>query len=138
MRPDSKQGARRKAAAKSRRSKLEIVTSGAAKRKAMPSHYSVLDERKEPNPAIANASSAVQGTVGATITTAELHDYSSTSEMLVRSEPLAALKHLVQSESSGPTVRAADLAAELNLINAEIHRIMAQVEKAVARLVTSG
>jgi hypothetical protein len=37
-----------------------------------------------------------------------------------------------------PQTRAKDLIAELNAINTQIHQIMFQVEKAVARLATSG
>jgi len=35
-------------------------------------------------------------------------------------------------------IRAKDLVAELDSINAQIHRIMFQVERAVARLATNG
>jgi hypothetical protein len=56
--------------------------------------------------------------------------------VLIRGIPVAA---------KAPTVltiprqaRAKDLIAELNAINTQIHQIMFQVERAVARLATSG
>ena len=73
------------------------------------------------------------GTVPATIGVVDTGSYAHGSEALTRGHP-------VRSRAGGPKPRpivsVRDLAAELDLINAQIHRIMFQVERAVARLVT--
>jgi hypothetical protein len=57
------------------------------------------------------------------------------SETLIRGVPVK----VPQASSDGATSqsRAKDLIAELNAINLQIHRMMIQVERAVARLATS-
>ncbi|GAA3893415.1 hypothetical protein GCM10022276_10780 [Sphingomonas limnosediminicola] len=101
-------------------------------------HYSLLDGRTAPSFAAADLNRAdLAGTIGANVPFERSAPYDSNSESLTNSAPLEALRSLVRSESSGPRITAADLVAELSEINTEIHRIMSQVEKAVARLVTS-
>ena len=91
-------------------------------------------------PAIAVRSSIMidfpelEGTVGASMD----DDYAAcgdSSEFLIRGAPVRAPSR----RSTEPyRVRAKDLAAELDSINSQIHKIMFQVERAVARLATSG
>ena len=79
---------------------------------------------------------AVEGTVGASVALDDRHFYVRASETLVRGTPLAIASKPPQRDPS--RVRAKDLVEELHSINAQIHRIMFQVEKAVARLASSG
>lgn len=132
-------GAKARTAARSRGARLDIVTPRAvdAALRAAP-HYSLLESRSGPSFAAADLNRAdLAGTIGATVPFERSARYDSNSDSLTNSAPLEALRSLVRSESSGPRITAADLVAELSEINTEIHRIMSQVEKAVARLVTS-
>jgi hypothetical protein len=80
----------------------------------------------------AEAGARPQGTVEATIAAADRHFYGQGSEALIRGTPLAI------TPKRRTRVSAKDLVDELQSINTQIHRIMFQVEKAVARLATSG
>jgi hypothetical protein len=77
----------------------------------------------------------VTGTVGATVESSDEGSYGILSDNWIREEPLCAAADA--SSSSAPKPCAKDLIAELDSINAQIHRIMSQVEKAVSRLATS-
>ena len=78
----------------------------------------------------------VCGTVGATLDAADRHYFGGPSEALIRGIPVAAKMPVVAPVPR--QARTKDLIAELNAINAQIHQIMFQVEKAVARLEPSG
>ena len=58
------------------------------------------------------------------------------SQSLIRGAPVRDRVPAVRPESY--RLRAKDLIAELDTINAQIHKIMFQVDRAVARLATSG
>ena len=58
------------------------------------------------------------------------------SQSLIQSAPVRARPPAVRQKPD--RLRAKDLAAELDSINSQIHKIMFQVERAVARLATSG
>lgn len=76
------------------------------------------------------------GTVGATLDGADRHYFAGPSETLIRGIPVA-----VKLPVAAPVPRqtlAKDLIAELSAINTQIHQIMFQVERAVARLAPSG
>ena len=76
----------------------------------------------------------LEGTVPAKLAGADYRSYSYSSEELIRGRPV----HATVPVRSPQKVSAKDLVAELDSINAQIHRIMFQVERAVARLATSG
>lgn len=76
----------------------------------------------------------LEGTVPAKLAGADDRSYSYSSEELIRGRPVQA----TIPARSPQKVSAKDLVAELDSINAQIHRIMFQVERAVARLATSG
>jgi hypothetical protein len=80
----------------------------------------------------AEAGTRPHGTVEATIAAADRHFYGHGSEALIRGTPIAI------APKPRSRVSAKDLVDELQSINTQIHRIMFQVEKAVARLATSG
>ena len=89
-----------------------------------------------PQEPFAAASEDLRGTVPATVGETEIRSYDYSSEALIRGRPVhdsspAAVKFPQK-------VSAKDLVAELDTINSQIHRIMFQVERAVARLATSG
>ena len=132
-------GGKARAAARSRGARLDIVTPRTPEPTLTAArHYSLLDNERQRSLSVTGLDVAeVAGTIGATISFERSAPYDSNSESLTHSAPLAALRSLVRSESSGPRISAPDLVPELNEINTEIHRIMSQVEKAVARLVTS-
>ena len=103
-------------------------------------HYALLDDQLGPAPRLSTSAidrSSLVGTVAASVSFESDARYDSNSETLTRSAPLRAFRRLVRSESSGPRISAAELVLELNELNAEIDRIMLQVEKAVARLTAS-
>jgi hypothetical protein len=77
-----------------------------------------------------------QGTVEATIASEDRHFYRQGSETLIRGAPLALAPR--SRERDRGRVSAKDLVEELHSINSQIHRIMFQVEEAVARLATNG
>ncbi|HEU4695736.1 MAG TPA: hypothetical protein VFR92_02095 [Sphingomicrobium sp.] len=84
-------------------------------------------------------SSDLQGTVDAVVQAVESCSYDMRSNDWVRGEPIEPVGSLDQfSESFRARLRAKDLIAELDAINAQIHRMMFQVERAVSRLATSG
>jgi hypothetical protein len=61
--------------------------------------------------------------------------YASPSEAVIRGVPVRTRP----TEAGAPLkLRAKDLIAELDAINAQIHKIMFQVERAVSRLATTG
>jgi hypothetical protein len=81
----------------------------------------------------------LQGTVGAVVHAVENSSYDMRSNGWVRGEPMRPAASLEEfSESFRSRLRAKDLIAELDTINAQIHRMMFQVERAVSRLATSG
>ena len=78
----------------------------------------------------------VSGTIDASVVQGDPHYFTGASEMLIRGIPVTAT-----NASQHIPVRAqtrANLIAELNAINTQVHQIMFQVEKAVSRLATSG
>jgi hypothetical protein len=75
------------------------------------------------------------GTVDATVQPIAEWSYCSLSEDWIRQAPMAAGSDRAPLL---PRVRAKDLIAELDSINAQIHHMMFQVERAVSRLATSG
>lgn len=80
---------------------------------------------------------SVQGTIGANVQAiGELDFYAQRSETLISGLPVSL--EPAQSQSKTRAFRAKDLIAELDAINAQIHKIMFQVERAVSRLATSG
>ena len=78
-------------------------------------------------------SAPVSGTIGTTVDSDDSGSYRTDSESLVRSTPVQ-----VPEDPSRLKLHAKDLIEELDAINAQIQRIMFLVEKAVARLATSG
>jgi len=79
----------------------------------------------------------VQGTVEASVETVDRRDfYAHGSETLIRGLPVS--QEQTGSVAASRQLRAKDLIAELHAINAQIHHIMFQVERAVSRLATSG
>ena len=79
----------------------------------------------------------VQGTVGTTVeASGDPHFYVRQSEALIRGAPVT--QDATQPAPVSRQLRAKDLIAELHAINAQIHQIMFQVERAVSRLATSG
>jgi hypothetical protein len=78
----------------------------------------------------------VHGTVGARVSVGDLHFYGAPSESLARGTPLC--RSAPSPAGVPPQVRAKDLIAEIDSINAQINRIMSQVDRAVAKLTTSG
>lgn len=76
------------------------------------------------------------GTVGANVEIADSNYFPRSSDVLIRGEPV--MRAAVPAKPALPQPRAKDLIAEINSINSQIHRIMSQVEQAVARLATSG
>jgi hypothetical protein len=78
----------------------------------------------------------VSGTIEASIETIERLFYGGPSEALVSGAPVAASEPAPEPVRS--RLRAKDLIAELDSINGQIHKMMFQVERAVARLATSG
>lgn len=62
--------------------------------------------------------------------------YHGASEAVTRGSPLAVKPPA--AETVRPKLTAKDLIAELKTINGDIHRMMAQVERAVAKLAMSG
>jgi hypothetical protein len=81
--------------------------------------------------------SVIAGTVDAAILSGADHDYGYRSEALISGAPLAATRQSLPPEPVRPQLRAKDLVDEIRNINTQIHRIMSQVERAVARLATS-
>ena len=78
----------------------------------------------------------MQGTLFATL---RYHhgSYGDSSQWLIRGMPLEE-RAPAPDEPSLPRFRAKDLVDELGSINAQIHKIMFQVEEAVARLAAAG
>lgn len=85
-------------------------------------------------PALLAPSSNLIGTIDASITAGDRHRYPATSESWICDAPLEAVQRI---ERPKPQLRAKDLIAELDSINTQIHRIMFQVERAVAKLATN-
>jgi hypothetical protein len=82
------------------------------------------------------------GTIRANVESGDRQHYREGSEMLTRGSPVPQMQ-CQPAVSPGwevprPKPRAKDLLAELNSINSQIHEIMSQVERAVARLATDG
>jgi hypothetical protein len=86
--------------------------------------------------ALAEVGGELQGTIGATVQPIGDWSYGMLSDNWIRGTPLGPVPNAAVSESS--PLRAKDLIAELDSINAQIHRMMFQVERAVSRLATSG
>jgi hypothetical protein len=81
--------------------------------------------------------SPIEGTIGASMESADdPHFYGRRSETLIRGTPVG--KERSGLEPFPRQLRARDLIAELHAINAQIHQIMFQVDRAVSRLATSG
>lgn len=82
--------------------------------------------------------SPLKGTIGASVeaSAGQPDFYTQRSEALIRGAPV--IQAPAQSRPAVRQLRAKDLIAELNTINAQIHQIMFQVERAVSRLATSG
>jgi hypothetical protein len=87
-------------------------------------------------PILAEDSVAVHGTVGANMTATDPHFYGRGSEAVTAGVPVREHGASVKPVPRQP--RTKDLIAELHAINAQIHQIMFQVERAVSRLATSG
>lgn len=87
-------------------------------------------------PALFRAWDWPDGTISAAIRAEDRHFYGGDTEMVTRGVP-------VRREEAPPAppatsgLRAKDLIAELHSINTQIHRIMFQVERAVAKLATN-
>ena len=79
---------------------------------------------------------AARGTIATSVELADPRSYGEPSETLIRGAPISPPDGRRTGESRQR--RAKDLIAELNTINAQIHQIMNQVERAVSRLATSG
>ncbi len=129
-----------RAAARSSGVRLDIITPRAADMNSAAHHYALLNDQRGPAPRLSTSGldrPSLAGTVAAKVSFESDARYDSNSETLTRRAPLGAFRRLVRSESSGPRITAAELVLELNEVNAEIDRIMSQVEKAVARLTTS-
>jgi hypothetical protein len=90
------------------------------------------------SPTFAVADTLAEGTVHASMQFAGDRFYGAVSEALIRGAPLVRTRAPRPAEPTLPRLRAKDLIAELRTINAQVHRIMFQVERAVARLATSG
>jgi hypothetical protein len=82
-------------------------------------------------------SDPTSGTVDATVEGAEAGTYRTSSEALVGTFPVQSPEPDA-GEGGRLKLHAKDLIEELGAINAQIQRIMFQVEKAVAHLATSG
>jgi len=81
----------------------------------------------------------VKGTIDAAVEAIDDYSYGTLSEDWVREDPLGLVASTdPPAQSTQPRFRAKDLIAELDSINAQIHRMMFQVERAVSRLATSG
>ena len=120
--------------------RLDIITPRGADMSDAAHHYALLNDQPGPSSSLSTSSlleSSLAGTVGAKVSFEISAPYDSNAETLTRSAPIGAFRRLVRSESSGPRITAAELVLELNQLNAEIDRIMLQVEKAVARLTAS-
>ena len=78
----------------------------------------------------------LDGTVPAALGEMDIGSYDYSSEALTRGWPVH--ERPQPTGKSLQKVSAKDLVAELDTINSQIHRIMSQVERAVARLATSG
>ena len=89
-----------------------------------------------PQGPFAAGSENLHGTVPATLGQLDIRSYAYSSEALTRGRPVQDRASLAVKSSQ--KVSARDLVAELDTINSQIHRIMFQVERAVARLATSG
>jgi hypothetical protein len=79
---------------------------------------------------------AARGTIDTSVELADPRSYAERSETLIRGAPISPPDG--QRPDASRQGRAKDLIAELNTINAQIHQIMTQVERAVSRLATSG
>jgi hypothetical protein len=77
---------------------------------------------------------AARGTVDTNVEAIERSYYGDRSDTLINGAPVAAQANRTPPP---PRLRAKDLIAELDLINGQIHRIMFQVDRAVARLGTN-
>jgi hypothetical protein len=79
--------------------------------------------------------------IGAVHSTASRVDpgcYGERSEALIRGVPLLRTALPIVPKPKRTQLRAKDLIAELESINSQIHRMMFQVERAVANLATGG
>jgi hypothetical protein len=130
------EGGGTRSAARSRGVTLNLVTPGPE----APRYYAFVQSRGSSATTLLERAAAgpVAGTVMAHIVAPPANDYGCRSETLIRGAPRDAFRELLLAEGSGPRLCAADIAAELSLINAQIRRIMSQVERAVARHATSG
>lgn len=86
-------------------------------------------------PALFRAWDWPDGTISAAIIAEDRHFYGGDTEMVTRGVPVMREEASARTTSSG--LRAKDLIAELHSINTQIHRIMFQVERAVAKLATN-
>jgi hypothetical protein len=83
-------------------------------------------------------SDLLSGAVHSSMRPIDEGSYRERSEALVRGVPLAPIAPPVAQKLAAPRVSAKDLIAELQSINTQIHRMMFQVERAVANLATAG
>jgi hypothetical protein len=86
-----------------------------------------------PNAWLPPAGEPLQGTVPAAMSDLDAYSYVPGSDAVIRGRPVESPPSS-SAKAPRPQMRAKDLAAELDSINAQIHKIMARVEKAVARL----
>jgi hypothetical protein len=83
-------------------------------------------------------SDAIIGTVHSTMQPVSAGFYVERSEALIRGVPLASTALPIAPRRTRTQLCAADLIAELQTINTQIHRMMFQVERAVANLAIAG
>ena len=103
---------------------------------SMPNIHSLDLHGVSASPSVVVAPSDVQGTIAATLRQ-DQGWYRDSSHWLIRGT-LFPERARAPARPLPPRFRAKDLVDELGSINAQIHKIMSQVEKAVARLATSG
>lgn len=80
----------------------------------------------------------ISGGVHANMRDAGEHFYGEPSETLIRGIPIPRAAPPPDPPPIRPQLSAKDLIAELHSINTQIHRMMFQVERAVAKLATTG
>jgi len=84
------------------------------------------------------SSGDANGAVHAKLKAVDEHFYGEQSEALIRGAPLAAASPRPLPDPVRSRLSARDLIDELQSINTQIHQMMFQVERAVAKLATTG